>query len=559
MRFSIPTLNRTKTQSWLLIEYNGFRVTGLVVQAGEHGTEIGRTASSVAGTMDRAFAEVLETLREGEPALPTQALLVTSQAAANILRLPINPSVPWKAEQLQELVQWEFEQLLVDHRSALTLETILVGRGFLTESQVDEVRERLGEQRATKSCITISPKNIGAKVVELGLASEAEVHECNLMLEQYLAQEESLICSFSAVDCDEIPVDGEGHPWLVCGMGKGAHKRWLTEFTKHEIRLERIYPLGYAGAGALTEPSGSQPKGVICLLEGADCYTSVRGDRISSVNWGPAPLSPRNPEALQALIGDEALESLWLSGPSNVVQGVSAVLGRNMGIPIHSFSSEEGIPKESMLGAIRHQVGATSAQTPWLNGAPPPPPWWRHSSNWCQLLAVCVAIAVLGTETSLALQRHSTKMAIREIQQRMATAQGEVASMQQASTVATQLLDERKRLTRDLRVATQAAELIDRGLHFRQQYVRDLFFQLAGAVSPAVAINSIEELADHRIRVEAWALSETEAQEFMHDLTARLAFWGLGIGFQQVEIESGRLGLTGYRLVLELKPFFDVG
>lgn len=559
MKLAIPSLKRTKTQSWLLIEYNGFRLTGQLVEANDGEIGLGRTASSVAGSPERAFADVLASLREGETPLPTQALLVTSQASASILRLPINPLIPWKAEQLQELVQWEFEQLLVDHRSALTLETILVGRGLLTEAQVDEVRDRIGEQRATASCITISPRKIGAQVVEMGFATEAQVEECHLMLESYLAPEDSLVCSFSAVESGGGSPDGDGYPWLVCGMGKTAHQRWLAEFAKHEIRLERIYPLGYAGVGALGERTGDRATGLICLLEGADCYTSVRNDKIGSLNWGPAPLSPRNPEALQALIGEESVESLWLSGPARVVQGVSAVLGRNMGIPIHTFAGEEEFPKESLLGAVRHQVGLTSAQTPCLEGAPPPPPWWRQSTKWWNVLAAVVGVAVLATEGSFALQRHSTKMAIGEIQYKLATAQGQVASIKRESSAATQLLDEQKRLSRDLRVATQASELIDRGLHLRQQYVRDLFVQLSETVSPAIAIDGFEEQSNHRIHIQAWALSETEAQKFMHDLTARLAPWGLGIAFQRVEVESGRLGLSGYRLVLELKPTFVVG
>ena len=103
-------------------------------------------------------------------------------------------------------------------------------------------------------------------------------------------------------------------------------------------------------------------------------------------------------------------------------------------------------------------------------------------------------------------------------------------------------------------MTAQAADLIEHGLDLRQRYVSQLFTELAAAVTPAIAIDEFHETRNHSVTISAWALSETDAQEFIHTLTSKLEPWGLSLSHQEVQSDIGRLGLTGYSLVLHLTP-----
>ena len=567
MKLALPSLPRKKPEEWLVIEFNGFRCSGMRARLSEGCLQVLQSASTSEPTVDRSFESLVNELRPDETSSPERAILITSQAAAAILPLPINPSVPSNREQLQSLVQWEFEQVLSEHTAALSLETILAGRGSLTEDEIDDVRLAIGEQKASKSCISIAPKKFGDQAIKMGYVSSDEVDVSLELLERFNHPDDAPICNFFPIETDEPAYGNDGFPWLVCGMGQSNQNQWITRFAAHNIRLERIYPLGFTGAAALESLTDDARTGLISLLEGADCYTSYSNQKLKSLRWGPAPLSPRNPEALRALIAEDALDELWLSGREAVVQEVTPIVDQTTKFPTKAFphrfpsgvDSQQGESKHlvDMMGAIRHQVELSPIQTPWIEGAPPPPPWWQQSSKWWGIMGIVVSCLILITELTLGFQRHSVTMATKEVNAQMETAQGEIAKVQFEASTADQLLTKRGELKTTIDVTSKAADLIELGLDLRQHYIIHLFAELANAVSPAIAIDEFHEYRNHSVMISAWALTETDAQEFIHDLATKMEPWGLTLAHQEVQSQSGRLGLMGYDLVLRLDPIYS--
>ena len=567
MKLNLTQFTRKPASEWLVVEFNGFCCTGLHATIKE-GTPCVERLSSVTDTdLDKAFAKLLTDLQSDHRELPTRAILLTSQAAAAIVQLPINPAVPSKREQLQALVQWEFEQILAEQTTALSLETILVGCDHMSEEEVDQVRLAIGEQKATQSCIATTPKKFGAQAVKMGFITDQQLEDCLQHLEQFHQPEDTPRCQFSPVNTDEIPQGNEGFPWLVCGIGTSTQARWVDRFASRNIRLERIYPLGFTGAAALPAFSQSDQAGLISLLSGADCYTAYRNHHIQSLRWGPAPLSPRNPEALCALIGDDELKQLWIEGDRAIVQDVAPILEDRTRYPVHSFlgplpnnPAQSEQPRRrltNMIGALRHQTKQTPLQTPWVDGAPPPPPWWHQASKWWGITGIVVLIFIVLSELILGLQHRSIMLATQEVQKQNENAKGEISKVELENQTADQLAKTRAELKKSLAVTSQAADLIEQGLELREQYVIHLFDELARSVSSTIAIDQFQELEDHSILISAWALSETDAQEFIHQITAKMAPWGLTLAHQEVQVQAGRLGLMGYDLGLRLAPSFN--
>ena len=560
----MKTLLTKKPEEWILVEFNGFRCTGIRVTVLGHDVSIHQKAVSIEAQVDQALATVIRELRPTDSKQTTKAILLTSQAAASIVTLPINPSVPSKREQLQALVEWEFEQILSEHGAALSLETILAGRDCLSEDEIDDVRLAIGEQKATSSCISIAPKKFGEQAIRMGYVSPEEVESGLTQLEQFTPPDDRPHCSFFPITTNESPLGSEGFPWLVCGIGKAIQSQWIHRFAALDLRLERIYPLGFTAAAALSDSSEISRKGLISLLEGADCYTSYAKSQLKALRWGPAPLSPRNPEALCALVADDSLDELWLSGRASVVDKVIPVVNQSTRYQTHPYPKTFPDEVESgqhssehlvnLIGAIRHQIGASALQTPWIEGAPPLPPWWQQSSKWWGIMGIIIACLVLVSELALGFQRHSVTLATKEIRKQTESAQGEIAKVTEEASTASQLIEQRDKLLETIEVTSQAANLIEIGLELRSKYIVALFSQLAGSVSPAIAINEFQELPDHSIHVSGWALTETDAQEFIHKLATRMEPWGLRLAHQEVQTETGRLGLTGYDLDISLRP-----
>ncbi len=566
MKHLAQKLLRKRPQSWLVFEYNGYRTTGVLAMHEDDTVHIQRTAISTEAAPDKALQTVLSDLGQGEESLPERAILLTSQAAASVVNLPINPAVPCKQEQLQELVQWEFEQILQEQAASLSLETILVGRGAMTEDEIDDVRIAIGQEKATTSCLSIAPKQFGQQAVKMGYTDEEEVEICRELLEGFSSPDDAPICRIFPMESIAPGLGNEGFPWLVCGMGRQSQGQWIQRFAALGLHLERIFPLGFTCGASLPSPAPDGKNGVITLLDGMDCYASFESGQIQALRSGPAPLSPRNPEALAALIGEESLDALWLAGPARIVDGVQTVLHESTRIPTHALPSQRPIHSASdgtaftircsadALGALRFQTALTPLQTPWVEGAPPPPPWWQQSTRWWGILGILLAVLVGLSEIYLGFKRHSVTLATQEIHQQTKSVQGEIAKVQQEHQTAEQLLQTREELQETIGVTEQAANLIGIGLDLRQAYVTDLFVQLAEAVTPGIAINDLEEHSDHSLTINAWALTETEAQTFIHSLAERTADWGLGIAHQEVQVEAGRLGLMGYAMSFDLVP-----
>lgn len=567
MKLNLTQFRQKTASEWLVIEFNGICCTGLHATIKDGTPCVERLASVTETDLDQAFVNLLNDLRSDHAELPSQAILVTSQAAAAIIPLPINPAVPSKQEQLQALVQWEFEQILSEQTTALSLETILVGRDHMSEAEVDQVRLAIGEQKATQSCIAITPKKFGSQAVKMGFISDIQLEDCLQQLEQFHQPEDTPRCQFFPIAADEIPRGNEGFPWLVCGIGTTTQSRWVDRFASHNIRLERIYPLGFTGAAALPTFPETDHAGLISLLSGADCYTAYRNHHIQSLRWAPAPLSPRNPEALCALIGDDDLNQLWLEGERAIIQNVAPILENRIRYPVHSFLGPQ--PKNpplseqprrrltNMIGALRHQTQHTPLQTPWVDGAPPLPPWWHQASKWWGIMGILLITFIVLCELILGIQHRSIILATREVQQQNEDAKGEISKVELENQTADQLVKTRTQLKKSLAVTSQAADLIEQGLDLREQYVIHLFTELVRSVTSTIAIDQFQELGDHSILISAWALTETDAQEFIHQITAKMAPWGLTLAHQEVQAQAGRLGLMGYDLGLRLAPSFN--
>ena len=560
---------KNKAKKRLIFESNGFSLKAALAEIIDGEVTIIDFAISTAANTDQAIEKLLEELSSRNQKLPQDCSLVSSQAAASILELPLNPQAPFRREEVQELVRWEFEQQLAEQTASLTLDTVLVGRGLLTEADIDEAREQHLSEASESTSITSAPSKFAEQVVKMGFAERSDVEDCMRMLEAYYIQEDEPVCNFFPLAGEGDGPGDSGFPWLICGIGQTAQQQWVNRFDTHDLRLDRIYPTGFVSCAAFDSPQDNQRYGILDLLEGVDCYVSYAGEQLSTLRWGPAPLSARNPEALVNLVGADRIDCLWLSGESRIIKPVAEAITKELRVHVRTFcrpktgpmvnGSATNVRLDGIHGALRHQESIETRTLPWVEGAGPGPPWWKQATKWWLIIAITLTLLIIASEVSLAVRRSSVQWALDQITGQVESVQGEIAKAEGASKEAETLQKSIEKAQESLRIKTTALGLISEGLDNRARYTKELFLALAQSVTPSVAVDEFREARDHSIHLEAWAVTEKESQEFIRSLVERLSPWGLTLSLQQVRLKSGRLGLPGYDIQLQLtaNPVFQ--
>ncbi len=561
---SIKRLFDPKPVDWLVFEFNGFSLKAAKVTVEDGSLTAHEIVHSSKATVDACFSELVERLRDGDNKLPTQALLITSQAASSVLELPINPFAPYKESELTELVRWEFEQQLTEQLSSLTLDTIFVGRGLMTEPEVDETREAMLLANSGIRSVAAAPTKFADQAVGMGIVSRHDADESLKILEAFQTFDDNLSCKFFPIAKEgDSPGDG-GFPWLVCGLSETTRRQWVTRFESQDLRLERIYPVGFTSSAAIEPLSLDSTHAVLDLLDGIDCYAGYEGNQLRTLRWGAAPLSPRNPEALINLIGGDRLDNLWISGRSEIATPVAKAISEGLNIPVRPFPRSEaksndapplsGLRSDGMIGSLRHTIGQSQRSVPWAEGAGPGPPWFKQASKWWIIVGTLFFLFASGSEISLAIRKKSTQWQIDQINSQVEQVRGEIAKVEGQSKEALQLLKQVDASREKLDAAATALQLVKTGITLRQEYAVNLLFTLAGSVTPSLAVNEFQEDEEHLIHLKAWAISEKESQEFVRAIVRGMGQWGLSVDRQEVKFGQGRMGLDGYDIELRLRP-----
>lgn len=558
----LPWMTRQQ-QSWLAVDFNGFLLKAALIQFEGQEPSIIDLASASAASANESFEKVIAELRSRHPKLPDSGILTTTQAAMAMVDLPLAPEAEIKRSELQEAVRWEFEQQLCEQCGALTLETVLVGRELLEEEKVDEIRESLRQGNLPASSLQSNTAKFATKATELGLVKKADIEESLRLLAEFYYQEDEPCSRVAPLNRPEAQSSSRDYPWLVGGIGKNLRSQWVERFAAAGIRLERIYPLATSSGGRLV-PDDKASVGLITLLDGLDCYAAYHGANLQTLRWGPAPLSARNPEALVNLIASDHLDRLWISGPHRLAEPVIDALKYALDIPVASLPNSETKNEithlasahslDGILGAIRHLAKKTSLSLAWVEGADPAPPWWQQAAHWWKISAALVVLIILLCELSIAFRKHPVQWALREINEQIKAAQSEIAKVSSESQQADTLVKTVNDKSKAIELTKKMASILGEGLEARRVYSKAMFIALAKSVSPNVAVNKFTEDRDHFLQLEAWALTEKEAQEFVRSFADTLSPWKLSISHQQVRRRPGRLGLAGYSIELELKP-----
>lgn len=578
----------SRKSSFLLVcETDGFSLRGAVLSRSGNEVTVVHSAQSRAPGMDEAVAELVGRLKSAGWR-GGKAVLLTPGVVPALLELPVDPKKPRPVEQMEDLVRWEMEPMLMQHTTLWSVGRILVGLGYLTEEQaraVIDMQQGRGKPGGAEADLEIySFKRFGDLAIELGYIERKQLDECLVRQEWLKTDGEDTACGWVAQDNPAHAENPGSHRWLTCAVSRALMQRWTAVFSRQGVRLQGLYPLAGCAATMLGEGDASR-----LLLEshaGLVTATNILSGSITGFHMQQASLSgPLEAclEAYHALTPPEP-ETIWLAAVKEESGDLPAQLEQMLGREVRALpgsAQPEAIDNVTpgMLGAARHALGLSG-----LNrccdvpvGGPRKPAWQRlevRAIAASLLLLLCLGAAEIALQVRMELA--TAKKA--RVDKEAATLDASVAGIQdEIGRVKKQqesLQAKRDELTRaEARIRFFGEELPERAA-----FVQSLLSSLEQSVTDEVVIDRIEEIPVAKPGIAAintmtasaaagniaatggfflhgWALNETAAQQFVQAIKNAMQPWGMAVQEVSVIAQAGRLGLQGNAVKLRIvKP-----
>lgn len=555
----------------LVIETDGFALRGAIVRVRGRAAVVTQAAESRTADSGVALVEVLDQLESAH--LPRRAVLVTPEAAAAVLELPVDPQRPRTNAQMQQLVRWELEPVFAQQAAGRPIGEIMVCRGHLTAQQAARVLEEQQRRRETLGAAAGAMRRpaprFGELAIELNLATRAQVDECLAIQEQFQLADEDYVCGWSgqpahgATGQDGPMADGhKRYRWLACGIGSSVRDRWVRRFAARGVRLERIYPL--VGSRASSLDDAVTRNAVLC-----EVYSGLIGGvrfidgQIASVQAKQTCDCHSMADTCRQLLTDGPPDSVWLSASPQALDGVDQELALRLGREVRFVQAThckvpKGVAPVSLVGALsaaRHASGqARKSSAVCVAARDPGPPLAKRPAVWWLAVGTAAGLLIAGLELTLAgLVSDAEQRRVRASEE-LAQVHADVQRAQEQAQRATQLAATLEARQKELAEVARLREFLEVSLPERGRFVASLLDGLADTVSDEVVVNQITEEAPAEIEVEAWALSEQAAQRFAQRLVSKLRRWDLTVRESDLRAAEGRLSLAGYAVNLKLIP-----
>ncbi len=546
------------TSAILVCETDGFHLHGAVISRDAGKLKIEFSARSDATEYRTAVKELVSSLRE-QGWKGRETVLLTPAVFSTLIELPISPGHPRTALQMQELIRWEIEPLLLQHATLWSAGQTLLALGYMNEEQVAAVLER----QQGKSGIGVGDDHGGAYsfkrfcelAMDMGYIDQIKIDECLARQSWLRSDSEDFSCGWAAQEIVRDEAMGEeagGHQWLVSGANIGMMRQWESAFSSQKVVLNEVYPL----VGCAVELADITPDAMV--LE--SMHGLVSGIRLESGTV--AAIKTQQSRSMAVL--DACLESYHdLATPgvgkvylaaggeasAELLQRFGEVIGREvLALPEHGNEISAG-----MLGAAttlllkngaRHVAGVS------VRG--PRPPIFKR----VEVRAVAAAVLILMVIATLEFSLYVRKDLAQAEHARTAEAKKEfdaiVASAQAKVDEVAKLQEEIKAKEQELAKLMARFDFFAIELPARMGFVRTLLNELVNNVTDDVVINAVEETPNLGFRIAGWALSETAAQQFIQSFKTAMAPLEMDVTDPIVRAQSGRLGLLGYDIHFRL-------
>jgi len=574
MLSALNNITLGKPSQILVCESDGLSLRAAVIS--REGNRLLTHQHAVSNLLDPGLAltEVINNIRANGWS-GSQAVLLTPAAMSSLIELPLNPKKPKPLAQMQALIRWEAEPLLMQQQNQWSIGYLMIKQGLMTLEQVNHIR---GIQQANKPAgmgLGAQQRSNFQRFGELALEhgyvdkdSLAGFVQCQHWLR---SDEEDIECGWQPQGAVK---DAPGiYNWLISCVYKSVINRWVDLFKINGINLLQVFPLTGASSGLLKSGNNEQ-----LLIESGPGIVTTTGLIKGQINQFQAHHTAST-KAYEACLeayhaaNTDSVEEIWLSCHSEKANQLHQELKEVLDKPVQFLS---GVDDSSgvtpgMLGAASQVTGlyTGSACVPVRVGGAKPPLIQRQE---VQFIGVAALLMLMIIASEIIMQLEQTRLVEQKIvlDERAKTLDEAVKRI----TAINDQIDARKNLLKEQQASQQRMEarmtFFGEELPERNMLLQAVLGTLQNSLNDHLVLNSIDEMGKRlpmmatnqpvqsdfieldNFNIDAWSLSESAAQEFIQALKDSAATWNLIVKDVQILERSGPMSLDGYAVALSL-------
>ncbi|MDZ4097353.1 MAG: hypothetical protein U1E13_01500 [Methylophilaceae bacterium] len=549
------------TSSILVCETDGFHLHGAVISRDAGKLKIDFSARSDATEYRTAVKELVANLRE-QGWKGREAILLTPAVFSTLIELPISPKQPRTPLQMQELIRWEIEPLLLQHATLWSVGQMLQALGYMDEAQVATVLERQqGKLRAgigDAHGSNYSFKRFCEIALEMGFIDQAKIDECLARQSWLRSEDDEFSCGWVAQEATGNPHAAEemeasgSYPWLVSGANIGVMRQWEAAFATHKVVLNEVYPL----VGCALEQADIRLNAIILeSLHGMASGIRLEFGVVTAIKTQQSRSMPELDACLENYheLTVPSIEMVYLAVSDESARGLAQQLSEMIGREVEVLPTGGSDVSAGMLGAATVQLlKSNSHHVASVSVRGPKPPIFRRVEVRAIAAAVLICMVIAILELSLYVRKDLAQAEHTKVAEAKKEFDAVVANAQARVDQVTKLQADIKAKDEELAKLMARFDFFAIELPARNDFVRTLLNELVNNVTEDVVINAVEETPTLGFRIAGWALSETAAQQFIQSFKNAMAPLEMDVTDPLVRSQSGRLGLLGYDLHFRL-------
>lgn len=570
----IEKLRNLKQRSLLVCEWDSRVLRGYVFN--RVGKKLHVTAQSeVEGlSPELAIKELQETLRE-QGWRGKQVIVLSPSTMSTIVELPISPKKPKPIEQMQELVRWEVEPILMQHQSQWTLGFLLESHGFITAEQANEIQALQKRQTqgigALKGVDRTPSKRFGELALDMGFATQEQVQSLFVAQDWLRTEEDEVTCGWSPQgEVDDAP--GVWN-WLVTATFKSSLRKWQEVCEDNHLQLLGMMPLT-GNCLALFE---QQDKSAI-LLESNTLMTSalrLHRQNVTSVHHHVNRSSSMLDAILEVYHSENASNNpaIFMACPDDQLPELRDTLKAAVGHDINLIPENnlEAI-SPGALAAARHFFNLRGGRRISMvrDGGPLPPRFQRQETQ-AGILVASIIVLVLFAETITYFQHSTASSQKAEIDARAKVLDDAVARINAQRAEINKRKDQLEEQKRNQQRMESRLTFFGKEMPERALVVQAILGIVQNTVNEQIIINRIDEMGRRvgiqpdsapvlrpgfivkdNFNIDAWALTESAGQEFVQNMKLSVAAWDMEVRDIQVMEKIGPMNMPGYSVSMSL-------
>jgi hypothetical protein len=552
--------------SILVCETDGFHLRAAVISRQAKQLKVDFSAQSDAIDYQDAVKDVLTRLRE-QGWQGRDAVLLTPAVLSAVIELPIAANQPRSALQMQELIRWELEPLLIQHTAMWSFGQLLLAKGYLTEAQVTEVLE--SQQGKNKKGLgsghgaMYSFKRYGEFAIELGYVTQAQVDECSAKQTWLRAESEDFSCGWAVQSTKrsaniDNQMEAATSSWLVSGVNAGLMRKWEAAFLAHKVVLSDVFPL--VGCAAELAPDSDD----ILLLESAYNFIAaqhMQSGVVTAVNVQRRPALTELDACLESYhhLVTPDINQLWLSAPYDSADVLTQQLSEIIGRDVHAIPNKNAQTSAGVYAVANKLLKANATSNiAGVSVRGPRPSLFKRVEVRTIAAALSLLFIIGALEASLYVRKELAQSEHTEVANAKKEFDALVAKAQAKVDAVNKLKDDIKSKAASLSNENARFDFFASELVIRTNFVQRLLDGLNNSVTEDVVVNAVNETPNFGIRFSAWALTEKAAQQFIQSYKNATAPLGMELQDPIVRSQTGRLGLFGYDIQFRLVSVNDV-